>query len=83
MKKLIGDGLFQLQKSDLIKGFVTAMFTVLVTWIGQALESGSIPMDKATWVLELKIAFGAGVAYLVKNFMTNSENKTFKKEPEQ
>ena len=82
MKKLIGKGLYQLSKNDLIKGFVTAMFTVLVTYVGQAVESGTFPTDKATWILEFKIAFGAGLAYLVKNFLTNSHDKILKKESE-
>lgn len=75
MKKLIGDGFLQLKSSDLVKGFIMAVLSVLITWIGQGLQSGVFPMDKATWILELKIAFGAGIAYLIKNLFTNADDK--------
>jgi hypothetical protein len=52
----------------------------LITWFGQALETGSFPMDKATWILQFKIALGAGIAYIIKNFFTNSDDKFLKKD---
>jgi hypothetical protein len=72
MKKLIGEGFLQLKSNDLIKGFITAMLTVIVTYVGQALDKGEFPMDSHTWILEFKIALGAGIAYLIKNFFTNN-----------
>lgn len=72
MKKLIGEGFMQLKKNDLLKGFITAVLTVIVTYAGQALDKGEFPTDAHTWILELKIALGAGIAYLIKNFFTNN-----------
>ncbi len=80
MKKLIGDGFLQLKQSDILKGFITAVMMVLVTYAGQCLSVGNFPTDKATWVLELKFAFGAGLGYLLKNFFTNSDGKFLKSE---
>lgn len=80
MKKFIGDGLMQLKKNDILKGFIMSMLAVLVTWLGQAIQQGNFPMDAQTWILELKIALGAGIAYLIKNFFTNSNDQFLKKE---
>jgi len=80
MKKIIGDGFLQLKSNDILKGFILAMLSVLITWFGQALETGYFPMDKATWILQLKIALGAGIAYIIKNFFTNSDDKFLKKD---
>ncbi len=82
MKKIIGDGFLQLKSNDILKGFIMAVLSVLITWIGQSLESGSFTMDKAAWILQIKIALGAGIAYIIKNFFTNSEDKFLKKENE-
>lgn len=79
--KITGEKLFQLLPKDLIKGFITAIFSVLVTYTGQCLESGTFPMDAATWILEFKIAIGAGLAYIIKNWLTNSDDKFLKAEP--
>lgn len=73
MKKIIGDGFMQLKSNDLIKGFVMAILSVLVTYAGQALDTGSFPTDSHTWILEGKIAIGAGIAYLIKNFFTDNK----------
>ncbi len=79
--KIIGEKLFQLMPQDLIKGFVMAVFSVLVTYAGQAIQTGSLPLDAHTWLLEAKIALGAGIAYLLKNFLTNSNDQILKAEP--
>mgnify|MGYP003423181481 CR=1 FL=1 len=46
--KIIGEKLFQLMPKDLMKGFIVAILSVLVTYTGQALEKGALPMDAAT-----------------------------------
>ncbi|HRH54406.1 MAG TPA: hypothetical protein PLN38_13850 [Chitinophagales bacterium] len=79
--KIIGEKLFQIMPKDLIKGFIVAILSVLVTYTGQALEKGTLPMDAATWILQLKIAVGAGIAYIIKNWLTNSDDKFLKAEP--
>ncbi len=81
IKNLIGEGFMQLKKNDILKGFIMAMLSVVVTYVGQCIDKGDVPMDAHTWVLELKIAFGAGLAYLLKNFFTSSDDKFLKVEP--
>ena len=79
--KIIGEKLFQLMPKDLIKGFIMAILSVLITYTGQVLSAGDFPMDAATWILEFKIAVGAGIAYILKNWLTNSDDKFLKAEP--
>ena len=80
LKQLIGEKFGQLSLKDLVKGFILAVLTVLVTYIGQCLQAESFPMDAHTWILELKIALGAGIGYVMKNWLTNSDDQFLKKE---
>lgn len=80
-KQLIGEKFGQLSLKDLIKGFIMSVLAVLVTYAGQALQTNTFPTDVHTWVLELKIALGVGIAYILKNLFTNSDDKFLKAEP--
>lgn len=71
--------LFSINWKDLVKGFILAFLTALVTAIGQSITAQSLP----TWaqiLVDLKLALGAGVAYLIKNFLTNSKGQFLAKE---
>lgn len=65
---------------DLLKGVIVAFLTALVTSVYTILQTGVLPT-----LAELKVAAIAGltaaVAYLIKNFFTNSEGKFLKREP--
>ena len=65
---------------DLIKGAIVAALAVLTGGLVTILESGSLPT-----VAQLKgivmVALTAGVSYLLKNFLTNSQDEVLKKEP--
>lgn len=64
---------------DLVKGAVVAVLAVVTSGLVTILESGALPT-----VQQLKgigmVALTAGVSYLLKNFLTNSQDEVLKKE---
>jgi len=70
--------LFGLEKKDAIKALLIAILTPILTTVITALEAGSFNID---WKATLLIGLGAGMAYIGKNWLTNSEDKILKKEP--
>lgn len=81
ISRIAGEKFGQLSLKDLVKGFVVAVLTVLLTYTMECINKNSFPMDSATWMLELKAALGAGIGYLVKQLFTNSEGKFLVAEP--
>ncbi len=66
--------LFTINWRDVLKALAVAFLTAFVTAIGQAVgvDGGTLHFPTgAEWINALKIAGGAAVAYLVKNFFTN------------
>ena len=72
-------GFLNLNWMDVLKGFILAFLTVLLTTVVQTLNVGAIP-DWATFQTDLLMALGAGVAYLIKNFFSNSGGVPLKPE---
>lgn len=71
--------LFQFNWRDAIRGAIYAIVSALATGIIQALESGHLP--NTAQLLDMgKVALIAGVLYLAKRFVTNSDGKLLKKE---
>lgn len=71
--------LFALNFKDIAKGFFVAVLTVLLGGISTAIADGTLPT-----ISELKgiglVGLSAGIAYLIKNFFTNSDDQILKKE---
>lgn len=70
----------KVSKSDLVKGSITAMITIILTALYNSLEAGQFPTDIHFWVVELKLGLGAGISYVLKNWITNSKDQFLKKE---
>lgn len=81
MKTIIGDKIGQLAKSDIVKGFIMAILTVIVTFAYTSIQSGTLPIDAATWKHEAFLGMAAGLSYLIKNIFTNSNDQFLKAEP--
>lgn len=60
---------------DLIKGFIVAILGALITAVYQAIQAGAIEWTWVFWQPIVYTSIGAGLAYLIKNFFTNSEDK--------
>lgn len=71
-----------LKTKDFIKGFIVSVLTVVMTGAMTSLNSGALPTLAEVKVLALT-GLGAGVAYIVKNLLTNSEDKFMKAEPKE
>lgn len=63
---------------DLARGFAMAVISALLTGIAQPLLSGKI--DITTLKTIGLVALGSGVSYLIKNGLTNSDDKFMKSE---
>lgn len=71
--------LFSLNLNDLVKGFVVAFLTVVVSGVYSGLESGTLPTLNELKTLTL-LGLASGASYLLKNFLTNSDDKLLKPE---
>lgn len=73
--------IFSLDWHDALKGFITAVLSSLITALYNGVIAGNFP---DTWI-EIKpillVGLGAGLAYIIKNFFTNSEDDFMTKEP--
>jgi hypothetical protein len=75
----------KLNLSDFWKGLIMVILTAFVTSFAQFLQgwsNGTVDsaMAKVNLILSLKFAIGAGVSYLIKNFVTNSNGAVLKKD---
>ncbi len=66
---------------DSLKGLIVAIGTALITGLMQSLQSGQLPVTGAQLMPIALAAGSAGLAYIGKNFLTNSEDQFGKKEP--
>lgn len=71
--------LYKLSIADYAKGFMLAVISSLLTGCQMYLSSGKMPTN-SEWRVLAMVAIGAGVAYLLKNFFTNSDDQLLKKE---
>lgn len=94
LSKIIGEGYAQLNKRDFIKGSITAGLTAIVFGLMQCLACLDMQFNKIVGCdphlptsNELSVmgiaAMAAMIAYLAKNFFSNSDDKFLKKEPEE
>lgn len=73
-------GLFRLAGSDLLKGFIVTVLTSVLTGAITIMNAGDIPLDFPSWKPTLIAGITAGISYLLKNFLTNSQDQFLKKE---
>jgi VIT1/CCC1 family predicted Fe2+/Mn2+ transporter len=68
-----------LNVDDLVKGFIVAFLSTALTGLISTLDSGALPT-----LTELKsagiVGLTAGISYLLKNLLTNSQGVVLKKD---
>ncbi len=72
--------IFTLDSRDLINGLIIAFLTAFLTGIIEILGNGAV----FTWITMKPVliaGISAALAYLIKNFSTNSRNQLLTKEP--
>ena len=70
--------LFSINLKDLGKGLLIAVLSAVLGAIYTTLQAGSLSFD---WKQIGTLALSSLVAYLMKNFFTNSNNELAKSEP--
>lgn len=65
--------------SDAIKGLVIAVLTAVLTGLLKIFETGALPTLADLQTIGI-IAITAGLSYILKNLLTNSDGKMMKKE---
>jgi len=73
---------FALSIKDIIKGFITSFLTVVITMLITVLNTGIFPTTLEQWKPILLAGLTACLAYLLKNWLTNSDNKFLIKDNE-
>ena len=71
---------FSLHLGDLVKGALVAFLSAALAALIQVLEAGALP-DVAQLKSSLLAGAVAGLAYLCKNLITNSQGEIAKSEP--
>lgn len=74
--------LFNLDVKDLLKGALMIVISSVIAGLYQLVNAGDLAalFEWATLKPILLTGLGAGLAYILKNFVTNSEDKVLKKE---
>lgn len=72
--------LFNLNWKDLLKGLIVAVFTAFLTGALSIFQTGNIEWTWLFWQPTIYASITAGIAYLLKNWLTNSEDKFIKKD---
>lgn len=73
--------IFTLGWKDAIKGLITSILTTVVTLSVTSINAGKLPTTWIEWKVILIAGLGSGGAYIVKNWLTNSDDKFMKSEP--
>ena len=71
----------KLNLSDFWKGLIVAVLMAVATGVYTSVEAGRFPSTWADWKVILLAGVGAGLAYVMKNLVTNSQGGIAKKEP--
>lgn len=69
--------------NDFWKGLLMAVLGAVTGYIYTAIETGTFDFNKITLLAMAKAGAVAGLSYLLKNLITNSEGKVLKSEPKQ
>ena len=71
---------FSLNWLDLAKGLLVAVIGAILTGVYQAIQAGSLVWTWLFWQPIILTGVGAGLAYLIKNFFSNSSGEPLKTE---
>lgn len=69
-----------LKAKDLVKGLIIAIITAIVTGVYQSIDAGTFALTWLYFKPILLTGLGAGLSYLLKNWLTNSDDKFLKPE---
>lgn len=67
--------LYSINLKDITKGLVVAVITAVLSWLLQAMNVPGFSVYQIDWAEIARIAGSAGVAYIIKNFLSNSDGQ--------
>lgn len=71
----MNSNMFRLNSHDFVKGIVVAVLAAVVTFLGNALNAPGFDFAAFDWSTLLTVAMTAALAYLSKNFLTDTDGK--------
>ena len=69
---------FSLDSKDLIRGFLVAVVTAILTGALQLFQGGEVQWTFSFWQPTIYGGIASGIAYLLKNLLTNSGDELLK-----
>jgi hypothetical protein len=69
---------FSLNTKDFVKGLFVAVFTAVITLLYNSVQAGDFVFN---WKAIGMAALTSGLAYIMKNLLTNYNDEILKKEP--
>lgn len=67
--------LYSLNYADFAKGIALAIMAAVLSWFLQAIDAPGFSVSTIDWNEISRIAVSAGVAYLLKNYLSTSDGK--------
>lgn len=67
--------MFALDWRDVAKGLAISVISAVLAWILQVVNAPGFDFATVQWDEVLRIAFSAGVAYVLKNFLSDPQGK--------
>ena len=68
-----------LNKKDFVRGFIIAVIAAVLTNLYTILQLGKLPtLDELQ--VALAVGVSAGISYIIKNFVTNSNDEILRKD---
>jgi hypothetical protein len=67
--------LFRLDIKDFVKGAIVAVVTAIIAYLGEAVKLPGFNLLTFDWHSVISLAISAFGAYLIKNFMSDSDGK--------
>ena len=77
MQELIRSAFLKLNTNDFIKGLSIVVIVSILGALNDAIQTSGLAITSYDWGSIEKVAITAGIGYLVKNLLTDSEGKLF------
>ena len=71
----------KINSKDIVKGLIVAVATAILTGALQLFQAGPVEWTFSFWQPTIYGGITAGIAYLLKNVFTNSQDQIGKSEP--
>lgn len=67
--------LFKVDSGDFAKGIALAVIAAILTWLLQLVDAPGFSVYQIDWNEVFRIAFAAGVSYILKNYLSDSQGR--------